>query len=227
MAGIRSARTAEGRFVQLANSAGQDPRLSLEARGIIYFILSLPPGRRLTAEWLETQVPNGRRSVRNALDNLENCGYLRRTRRSEGRGRWVWEQVLTDDPACLEQVSPDRIRSHETTCGNTTSSQVSSSDRISPDEKRSDKYVNTGRPNTKHGRVTAVGHRTPVGGRPPESAAKDKTLSEFGRLYRARSDVPDLQPSAKPVAGLCHRCCNGYHPPEECPITQEGTRNDV
>lgn len=224
MAGIRSARTAEGRFVQLANSAGQDPRLSLEARGIIYFVLSLPPGRRLTAEWLETQVPNSRRSVRAALDNLEDCGYLRRTRRSGGRGKWIWEQILTDDPAVLAPVSSDRMRSHETTCGNTASSQVSSSDRFTSDEKRSDKYVNTGPTNTKHGSVKAVGHCTPVSGGPPETAAKDKTLAEFGTLPRSRTDVPAFRPGAKPYTGLCHRCCNGYHPPAQCPTTLEGTK---
>lgn len=230
MAAIRTARTADGRFVQLANSAGQDPRLSLAARGIIYFVLSLPPGRRFTAAWLETQVPDGRESIRTALAELADCGYLHRERTHGPDGRWVWHQVLSDSPMALDDPvenpsadvgPPDGMPSHGPTCDDSTYPQVAPCDGKPSDGFPSDKEIKTGSVNTKYGGVTAVGHRTSVGGRPPD-ASKDQTLSRFAWLARARSDVPALRPGAKPFAGLCHRCCNGYHPPEECPITMEG-----
>lgn len=226
MAAIRTARTAEGRFVQLANSAGQDPRLSLEARGIIYFVLSLPPGRRFTAAWLETQVPNGRESIRNALAELADCGYLRRVREHGPDGRWIWHQTLSDSPIYLDEPvenppDPDPpsggIPSHGTTSDDMPSPQVAPSDGKPSDGFPSDKEIKTGSVNTKHGLVPAVGHRTSVGGRDPDMASKDKTLAGFGQLARARSDVPDLRPGARPYAGLCPRCCTAYHPPEQCP----------
>jgi len=98
--GTSGAQSATGRFVQLTNAAGQDERLSLQARGIIYLVLSLPAGQRFTRQWLVDRVSgrNGRRAVDSALDELEAFGYFRKSRRSNGRGAWEWEQVITDDP---------------------------------------------------------------------------------------------------------------------------------
>lgn len=119
MTSIRTARAAEGQFVQLSNSAGQDPRLSLEARGLIYFLLSLPSDKRFTAEWIELQVPNGREAVRAALRELASLGYFQRTCIAAGKGKWVWEQVISDAPT---------LSGNAQTCGNTASSQVATDD---------------------------------------------------------------------------------------------------
>lgn len=158
MTAIRSVSSAEGKFVQISNAAAQDQRLSGLARAIILLVLSLPSERHLTASWLETQFPEGRRAVRRALGELETCGYYRRTRTSRD-GTWVWEQVISDAPVFAgeseESASPqvsssDRNRSHDTTCGN-ASSQVDASDRFAsdasaPDANRSDKDLNTEEP---------------------------------------------------------------------------------
>jgi hypothetical protein len=94
---IRSVRAAEGKFVQISNAALQDSRLSLSARGLIAFVLSLPPDQTFSAAWLETQVPDGRREIRSALRELQAAGYHRRTRSSRG-GTWIWDQVISDAP---------------------------------------------------------------------------------------------------------------------------------
>lgn len=56
-------------------------------------------------------------------------------------------------------------------------------------------------------------------GSDPETEQKNRTLSAFvtGGLARARSDVPDLRPSAVNVRDLCHRCCRTGHPADACP----------
>lgn len=98
MTAIRAVAAATGRFVQLTNAAGQDRRLSLQARGIIYLVLSLPADTVLTAQLIEDMGTNGRESVRGALRELEKFGYLKRTRMHDGSGHWTWEQVLSDAP---------------------------------------------------------------------------------------------------------------------------------
>ena len=110
MTAIRSVRPAQGRFVQISNAAAQDRRLSLRARGILLFILSLPPDHHFTSEWLGTQVLEGRDAIRSALRELETCGYYRRTRRSNGRGQWTWEQVISDSPLTEPAGPGDEIR---------------------------------------------------------------------------------------------------------------------
>ena len=102
---IRSVRAAEGKFVQISNAALQDERLSWSARGILAFVLSLPPDQHLTASWLERQAPNGREAVRSALRELERFGYYRRARRPGIGGHWEWEQVISDAPMS-SQVAP-------------------------------------------------------------------------------------------------------------------------
>lgn len=152
MTAHRGARGAEGKFVQISNAALQDRRLSLSARGLIAFVLSLPTDKTFSAAWLETQVPDGRRAIRSALRELQSAGYYRRARSSKG-GTWVWDQVISDVPVLAgddiedeespPQESPySRNRPHGATCGN-TSGQVDASDRIAPDASRPDKELNT------------------------------------------------------------------------------------
>lgn len=146
MAAIRTARSAEGRFVMIANGAAQDRRLTAAARGIILFALSLPPNSHFTAGWLEKQLPDGRRAIRSALRNLEECGYYRRTRTAVGKGTWHWEQVISDAPVFSQVATSDGNRSDELTCDDapdTEFPQVATSDRIASDENRSDKELKT------------------------------------------------------------------------------------
>lgn len=99
MASIRGARTAEGRFVQLCNSALQDKRLSYRARGLMACVLSYPADWRVTSETLAEQATEGRNAIRTALKELEDCGYLTRTKTHNGNGKWLWTWVITDDPS--------------------------------------------------------------------------------------------------------------------------------
>jgi hypothetical protein len=132
---IRTARAADGKFVQISNAALQDRRLSFAARGILAYVLSLPPDHHLTAEWLEGQSPTSRRDVRAALKELAALGYYRKTKKSGGKNTWIWEQVISDSPIAGEV---------EQTGGESKFPQVASSDQFSSgqfseDDTRSDK----------------------------------------------------------------------------------------
>lgn len=200
MTAIRGARSAEGRYVQLRNAAGQDERLSLEARGILYLVLSLPPDHKFTRQWLVDRVAgrNGRRSVDNALAELEEYGYFKRERRSAGRGKWEWEQVLTDDPS---RFSSDDNRSDETaprrpaeTPDQTVSPQVSSSDRFSSDDTRPDKELKTVRPKIKDGpaRVTPAAS--------PDPAAEPEMTLMIIREVKIKTGRAITAPDAERIA---------------------------
>lgn len=144
MTAIRSVRAAEGKFVQISNAALQDERLSWRARGILAFVLSMPPDRTLTAKWLETQAPDGREAVRSALRELGRYGYYHRDRRKGPRGIWVWDQVISDAPITADEASGDSAESAQadTTYGNPYAGNPSA-------EEPSDKELNTETPNTE------------------------------------------------------------------------------
>lgn len=138
MTAIRSVRAAEGKFVQVSNVALQDSRLSWRARGILAFVLSMPPDQTLTAKWLESQAPDGREAVRGALRELARYGYYHRERHKGPRGIWVWDQVLSDAPLTVsEQTSEtDPFAQENTTYGNPSAGKPS-------DGNPSDKRPNT------------------------------------------------------------------------------------
>lgn len=138
MTAIRTARAADGKFVQIANAALQDHRLSFAARGILAYVLSLPPDHHLTAEWLEGQSPTSRRDVRAALKELATLGYYRKTKKSGGKNTWIWEQVISDAPIAseIEQSSGEGAFLQVTS---SDQSDQFSSDQFSEDDRRSDK----------------------------------------------------------------------------------------
>lgn len=184
MTSIRGARAADGRYVMLRNEALQDERLSLEARGVLCLVLSLPPDHHFTKEWLVERVSgrNGRRSVGNALDELEKFGYFRKDRVNAEGGRYRWDQVITDDPTLLPpparesdrnrqllaSIPSDRIRSDGVSSENTMSSQVAPYDRKPSDGKRSDKRQRREDLNKKDG----------AGSLSPSGAVQDGHASE-------------------------------------------------
>ena len=149
MTSMRAAAAAGGKFVQISNDLIRNEELSVLARFIVCYVLSLPPDHHFTAEWLETKLPGyGTRSIRAALNELKAGGHMKVTKKSLGRGKWEWDQVISDGP--IDDVTSERSSTDETTCTN-ASSQVSSSERStsddgSSDDRRSDKRSNTETP---------------------------------------------------------------------------------
>lgn len=138
-----SIRAAQGRsegFVLLSNMCARDRRLSGLARGIVYIVLSYPADWVFTIDWLMEQMTDGRQAIRKALNELERYGYLSRRRISRGRGRFEWDQTLSDEPldgTKPQVVSSGDMRTDETTSENTTSPQVTSSGGNRTDETTS------------------------------------------------------------------------------------------
>ncbi|MFE7238233.1 hypothetical protein [Streptomyces sp. NPDC057580] len=96
-------------YVQIPNAIARHGNLSLEAVGLLVRLLSLPDGSGATVEKITDQVPNGRRTVSKAMNELIAAGYVSRTKLQDPEtGRWVTITTVTDTPE--SEVSPtDRM----------------------------------------------------------------------------------------------------------------------
>lgn len=86
-------------FLVIRNEVVRDERLSFLARGLLISILSRPNNWRVSAERLAAQTNNteGIKSIRRALREMEQAGYLNRRRmRDRETGQFTWEQVFYD-----------------------------------------------------------------------------------------------------------------------------------
>lgn len=160
MTTIRTARAAEGRFTQLANAMLRDHRLGLDTRGLIAYMLSLPPDTRFARDSLAKQVPAGRDAVGRMLREAEQYGYLTRAKRRGTLGHWIWEHVISDGPLA---ETTDGFPVNGATSGNSASSQVVPSTGFPYDGEPVDKGSNTEPPNTGETRSTGAPSGRPVG----------------------------------------------------------------
>lgn len=92
-------------FTRIPNSAVNDPRLDLKARGLLVFMLSKPDGWTFTERALAAQLGVSREQIRTARKTLEDAGYVRRTTQmKDGRPVSVTEVFDTPPSAGTESV---------------------------------------------------------------------------------------------------------------------------
>lgn len=101
MAVIRVEKTKN--YTVMANYHLRDNRLSFKAKGLMSFMLSLPDDWDYTVAGLATCAKDGKDSVRGALKELENAGYLTRERARDKQGRLrSTDYVLSEEPSVIE-----------------------------------------------------------------------------------------------------------------------------
>lgn len=71
-------------FTVIRNAIFRDNTLSAKAKGVACEMLSLPPTWNFSIRGLVTRFSDGEASIRSALTELENAGYLRREQVREG-----------------------------------------------------------------------------------------------------------------------------------------------
>jgi hypothetical protein len=92
---IRRAHNRENPYALIAKAAVNDSRLSFKALGILVYILSKPDDWKTYARELAKSHDDGRDAVLSGLKELEQCGYLVRTRpRDEETGLFRKMEVL-------------------------------------------------------------------------------------------------------------------------------------
>jgi hypothetical protein len=92
-------------YTMLCNSMLQDPRLSLEAKGALVFVLSHPIDWTFTQEWLTTVCRIGRQKAQSIVREWIEYGYCWRQQGREATGRHgAYEYLFSDQPR--EEVEP-------------------------------------------------------------------------------------------------------------------------
>lgn len=89
------------RFTVVGNHLAQHAELSLTAIGIGVHIQSLPAGSKVGIKALTARFTEGETRIALALRELENHGYLHRTRVRLANGRMVTRTVFCDQPGAL------------------------------------------------------------------------------------------------------------------------------
>lgn len=75
-----------------------DERLSWKAKGLAAYLLAKPPQWRIDASALARRFKDGRDAVLSGLKELEEAGYLVRSRYQNTSGQWATESVLFECP---------------------------------------------------------------------------------------------------------------------------------
>lgn len=94
-------------FTIIRNSIFKDYTLSAKAVGVACKLLSLPPTWDYSVKGLVTLFADGEASIRNALKELEDAGYLRREQDREGgkfgKSIYVITDMLKPEKPCVEK----------------------------------------------------------------------------------------------------------------------------
>jgi hypothetical protein len=103
----------KGRFAIVPNGIFHDPRLSLGAKGLLAFLLSLPPGWEIRHDQLQRKLGIGRKLLDKLFKELIAAGYAVRDRvqgRDEHNRFTTLNYVVTDIPT--EKISdvPSAVR---------------------------------------------------------------------------------------------------------------------
>lgn len=137
-------------YVVMNKSSLVDSRLSWKAKGLHAFMLSKPDDWKFFDTELVNHATDGIDSLKSALKELKSCGYMMRTRKQNGVGRFDWETVVYEvpytekpsmDKPCMVKPSMDEPCMDEPSMDNPylLSTDVLSTDSLSIEELSIDK----------------------------------------------------------------------------------------
>lgn len=95
---VRVAKDRSNPYALIHNGILNDVRLSWKARGVAAYLLSKPDDWRITHKAIAAAGPDGARAVLSAMKELEDAGYLHRSRQQREDGRWESFVTLFEVP---------------------------------------------------------------------------------------------------------------------------------
>ena len=116
----------EGAFSVFENSLLQNPNLSLKAKGLLVYMLSLPEDWDYSITGLSTKCKEGKSSIRSAISELIAEGYITRHLARDGKGVLTgYEYIVYEHqhPSCENETTV------EPSCDYPTSGNPSSENR--------------------------------------------------------------------------------------------------
>ena len=133
----------------LPNAAINDKRLSLEARGLLVFLLSKPNDWRVNSRALTNISPAGRDKIRRILRELEQFGYLERRRFQGKDGKFEWESVVREQP--LTEDGKTTAEENSAEAKEATAEENSPASQPEPKPETMDGKPDHGKPETMDG----------------------------------------------------------------------------
>lgn len=101
----------QNNFTMISNNVLRDKELSLKDRGVLCTLFSLPDGWKFSIGGLSAIVPDGVHAIRTSIVNLENLGYMERTKARGEDGKYISEiEVFTERRTVCDY--PSRVTRH-------------------------------------------------------------------------------------------------------------------
>lgn len=91
-------------YTVMSNHHLQDERLTLKAKGLLCYILSLPEDWDYKMTGLAAKHPDGITAIRSCINQLEKAGYIRRRQTTSSKGQFskneyfVYEKPFSENP---------------------------------------------------------------------------------------------------------------------------------
>ncbi len=114
----------QGNFTQISNKIFNDPTISMKDKGIYCTLCSRQDGWEFSVEGLATLCSDGKDSIRNSIYNLEKHGYITRTKKRDGNGKFT--SIIEIH---IEAVTAKDVPSRETRHGESVTDSPSRDDR--------------------------------------------------------------------------------------------------
>jgi hypothetical protein len=104
-------------FTMISNAGARDRRLSAEARGVLWTIMTLPLDWCFNVSWAMREFDMGRARVYRIINELKDAGYMRHMRARDSRGRMLEARYyIAADPRSFElnqAISPPHTETPE------------------------------------------------------------------------------------------------------------------
>ena len=158
-------------YTVMSNHHLQDKRLSLKAKGLLSYMLSLPDDWDYSLKGLTTGCRDGIDSVRSAVHELEDGGYLCRSKVRDARGR-----IIDYNYEVFELPQKERIEKRPAPVPNSPSSENPMSGFPTLENPT---QQNTNKQNTKRQSTNLSGQTQYVGKQPQTTKASRLRLGKL------------------------------------------------
>lgn len=102
---IRSVNSTPNQYTPLSNKLLQDARLSLDTRGLMAFLLSLPNDWIIYKENVQKQIGYGKKKMDRIWSEAKKYGYIISEKSRNPNGTWSYSYTLTDAPLSTAPLS--------------------------------------------------------------------------------------------------------------------------
>ena len=93
----RSTNTTKNNFTPISNNLIQNENLSLEAIGLVCFIVSLPESWIIYKMQIQAALKMNRTKFDRIWKECVNAGYIKQTRIRTNNGQWKWDYEVSDN----------------------------------------------------------------------------------------------------------------------------------